>query len=222
MKLYPRIAAAFVLLYVSVACSEGPIAPSGKGEKWTCCDPGPINIDIPLLINAENVMSGDTVTIRTVTTRSDGKSTWQLTGPAVFVIGSDSAKSISTPTATVTVRGSGSGVVLITARTASETATAEFRVATPSEVALRIGTEKELTMRLGDQRWISVQLIDDAGRSYRGVLGWASTNTNTVIVREEGAYFTGRFIQGIASGKANVIVSYHVLRDTSRVEVVPP
>ena len=68
------------------------------------------------LTYTDNMLRGDTAQILAWTSQGDPKSTWELTGPAMFVLGPDTVDTrIITPVDRVTIRGTGTGAVSVKA-----------------------------------------------------------------------------------------------------------
>lgn len=184
------------------------------------------NYTYPLsLTETDNMIRGDTVRISAFTSQGDPKSTWELTGPAVFVLGADAVDArIITPVDRVTIRATGTGEVNVKAVRAdkADSATGSFFVADSADVTLRIAGSKDLSLGVGDDRWIGAQLLDRTGKWYRAAFVWSSSDTSAVTLAD-GANPTpfGRMAHGRSAGVANVVVAFGAQRDTARVKVVP-
>ena len=200
---------------------------SGITLDQTCClGGGGAPFVVPLALTPPvNILRGDYAQISAWTTQGDPKSTWELTGPAVFVLGPDTVDTrIVTPVGSVTVRGTGAGEVKVKAVRANtvDSATASFFVADSADVTLRIAGSKDLNLRVGNEFVIAAQLLDRSGRWYGAAFVWTSSDTNIVTL----AYDTSptpfsRIVRGRAAGAAKVVVAVGAQRDTARVQVAP-
>jgi hypothetical protein len=198
---------------------------TGLGIDLDCCGMGgggPFTSPLGLPLT-ENFLIGDTARVSVFAT-GDAKSTWEISGPAVFVLGPDSVSTqVTTPVTNVLVRGTGTGAVTLTARRAlfGETAISTFFVADPSEVTLRMSSS-DIGLKVGADRWIEAHLRDSAGRYYRGRLTWASTDSSTVTLVDNGNVFLqGKFARGFKVGIAYVVVAMPGQRDSARAVVEP-
>ena len=189
---------------------------SGVQIESDCCGPGGgASYTYPLtLTQTDNMLRGDTARISVWATQGDPKSTWELTGPAVFVLGPDTVDTrIITPVDGVTMRATGTGEVKVKAVRASkaDSATASFFVADSADVTLRIAGSKDRDLRVGAELVISAQLLDRS-----------SSDTNTVTLANDiNPTPFSRLVRGHAAGVANIVVSFGPQRDTARVRVVP-
>ena len=189
-------------------------------------DGGGGSYDYPLSLgDVPNLVSGDSMQVAVWTSSGDPSSTWELTGPAVFVLPNGSVTTrISAAVAEVWIRGTGSGVARVRAirNNTVDSATASFLVADPSEVTLRVVQGRDVTIRVGDDRWIAAQLLDSQNRWYGGALEWSSSDTNAVTLAE-GANPTdfGKFARARAVGSAKIVIAYRGQRDTATVTVAP-
>ena len=210
------------LLGTTTGCFE----PTGLGLDMNCCAMGGGgNPNYPLWLSAtDNMLRGDTIRILTFASSGDTRSTWELTGPAVFVLGDSTSTRITTPVADALVRASGSGAVTVRAARAGTTESAfqSFFVADPSEVILKIVQGRNTLVRVGAESWVAAHLLDATGRYYRGPVAWTSSDTSKMILIE-GANISpfGKFARGRAAGSAYVVVSFLQRRDTALVEIVP-
>jgi len=200
---------------------------SGVHIESDCCGPGGgASYTYPLtLTQTDNMIRGDTARISVWATQGDPKSTWELTGPAVFVLGPDTVDTrIITPVDSVTMRATGTGEVKVKAVRASkaDSATASFFVADSADVTLRIAGSKDRDLRVGAELVISAQLLDRTGKWYRATIVWSSSDTNTVTLANDiNPTPFSRVVRGHAAGAANVVVAFGPQRDTARVRVVP-
>jgi hypothetical protein len=214
-------AAAVCLLTAAGACNI-PIGVDLRSQE--CCTPGGGGpFEMPLSLTAtENIVSGEMMDVAAYSTLNIDHLDWSLTGPAVLVIGVDSAIRVS-DMRQVSVRGTGTGAVRLKVVTGfGDSAVAEFFAARAEDVTLRIGQVKDLRLPIGNEMWIEPLLRDAAGRVYRGTLEWTSSDTTRVVIRRDGNLaHQARFVRGVGAGRANVIVGFRSQRDTLRVEVVP-
>lgn len=214
---------AAALLWAATGCSERIVGLTG----WNCCGlGGGGSFTYPLTLSyVDNFLSGDSVRVSAWTSSGDPQSTWEITGPAVFVAGPDSiATQITSPVSDVWIRGSGSGAVSVKAVRWNkvDSTTTSFFVAAPSEVTLRIVQGRELNIRVGGEGWIATHLLGSQGRYYRGAFLWTSSDTTVVTLVDEVNH--SPFVKvprGRAVGTAKVVVSFREQRDTARVSVSP-
>lgn len=200
---------------------------SGVTIEQDCCAPGggaPYVFPLSLTPTV-NILRGDTARIEVWTTQGDPKSTWELTGPAVFVLGQDTVDTrIVTPVGSVTVRGTGAGEVKVKAKRASQgdSVSASFFVADSADVTLRIAGSKDLNVRVGNELVITAQLLDRTGRWYGAAFIWTSSDTNTVTLASAiNPTPSTTVVRGRAVGAAKVVVAVGAQRDTTRVQVTP-
>lgn len=177
------------------------------------------------LTQADNMLRGDSARIRAWGSQGDPASTWELTGPAVFVLSRDSvATRVTTPVDAVTIRTTGTGEVRVKALRAGtiDSTTTSFFVADSADVTLSMPGPKDRTVRLAAETWISAQLLDRTGRWYRAALIWSSSDTGAVTLAD-GVNPTplGKMAHGRVQGAASVVVAFGVRHDTVRVQVVP-
>lgn len=177
------------------------------------------------LTDVPNLVTGDSVRVSVWASLGSPQATWELTGPAVFVLGSGAvATQISSPVSEVWIRGTGPGAASVKAvrSTGIDSATTSFYVADPADVTLRVVQGRELTLRVGADGWIAANLLDSQNRWYAGALEWISTDTNTVTLTE-GVNPTqlGKFAHGKAIGSARIVIAFRDQRDTATVSVVP-
>jgi len=177
------------------------------------------------LTDVPNLVTGDSAPVSVWASLGNPQATWELTGPAVFVLGGGAvATRISSAVSEVWIRGTGPGTASVKAvrSTGIDSATTSFYVADPSDVTLRVVQGRELTIRVGGDGWIAANLLDSQNRWYGGALAWSSSDTNTVTL-VDGVNPTpfGRFAHGKATGGAKIVVAYRGQRDTASVTVMP-
>src|SRR4051812_36746466 len=133
---------------------------TGVTGAWDCCGAGGAGAySYPLsLTYIDNMLSGDTARISAWSTQGDPKSTWELTGPAVFVLDSHTVDTqIVTPVDLVTIRGTGTGEVNLKVVRASkmDSVTATFFVTDSANVTLRVAGSKDRRVGVGGEAWIA-------------------------------------------------------------------
>src|SRR4051812_8275958 len=117
---------------------------TGIASTQDCCgwDGGGGSYTYPLsLTETDNMLRGDAVRVSAWSSQGDPKSTWELTGPAVFVLGLDTVDTrINTPVDAVTIRATGTGEVNVKAVRAdkADSVTASFFVVDSADVTLAI------------------------------------------------------------------------------------
>jgi len=173
----------------------------------------------------DNMIRGDTAEIFAWTSEGDPKSTWVLSGPAVFVLGPDTVDTkIITPVDRATIRATGAGEVNVKAMrvNSADSATASFFVADSADVTLRIAGSRDFSVGVGAELWIAAQLLDKTGKWYRAALVWSSSDTGTVSLTDAvNPTPLVRMAHARAAGVARVVAAFGAQRDTVRVQVVP-
>jgi len=215
--------AAVALLPAAVGCGDWIAGPSlsnwGDGG-------GGGSYDYPLRLgDVPNLVAGDSMHVSVWTSLGDPSSTWELTGPAVFVLPNGAVTTrISSGVSEVWIRGTGSGAASVKAirNNTVDSATASFLVADPSEVTLHVVQGRDLSLRVGADGWIVAQLLDSQNRWYGGALEWSSSDTNAVTL-VDGANPTpfGKLAHARAVGSPKIVIAYREQRDTATVTVVP-
>ena len=214
--------AAAAFLPAAAACGDWIAGPSisnwGDGG-------GGGSFDYPLTITgASNLLTGDSARVSVWASSADPKSTWELTGPAVFVLGTGAvATRIALPVSDVWIRATGSGAVSVKAvRHGVDSAATSFYIADPAEVTLRIVQGRDLSIRVAGEGWVVAHLYDSENRYYDAAFEWSSSDTNAVILGEDGYHSQCcRFAHGQSVGSARVVIAYREQRDTATVSVVP-
>ena len=168
-----------------------------------------------------NLLSGDTA--RVISFGGTQPLSWEMSGPAVFVLGSDSGTTQSLRGApSVLIRGVGVGAATITVSSGQERSTRTFLVADPSAVRLRIVQGNDARIVLGMQRWMLAQLLDAAGNYYSYDLGdmtWTSRDPTIVQLILDSREPRGRFALANAVGSTTLVVAFRAQRDSTTVVV---
>jgi hypothetical protein len=212
-----------VLLPATGACGDWIAGPSitnwgdgGAGGSY----------DYPFqLTDVPNVVAGDSMRVSVWASSGDASATWELTGPAVFVLRTGAVTTrIPSSVSDVWIRGTGSGAASVKAvrNNSVDSATASFYVADASEVRLRVVQGGALTIRVGADGSVVANLLDSQNRCYAGAFQWSSTDTNVVTIAEDANHSPfGKFAHGQAAGSAKIVIVYRDQRDSAFVTVVP-
>ena len=224
-RLHTRAAATAVLALSLMAACNWTYSGDPTGG-YECCSMGGGAGPYPLppldLSPIYNLVSGETQVVSAYTTIGDGQVTWEITGAAVFAVGSDSTRRIDTPTRGVHVRGSGSGLASIKVIASNgDFHIRDFQVAQAEDLTLRIINGKSLSLRVGQTGYIAAHLLDAQGRYYLGEVTWTLSDSTRISLRQDPNIVFGRNATGVAAGALDVILAFRTLRDTSHVEVTP-